>query len=536
MGAESLPKQAGHLGKIAREAEFFLRDQKDLSPERLIEDLQKQVEVYASDRQRLEELAELMRLAGEGEHVQALARDGQFAFAASPDSMTLTVTIDPPIAGGAAVTAQAITAELIKRGIRRGVDAQAIDEAVAEAAAGARVENRTIVRGKAPGAPVPERLQLFARPSHEDPPQGVTLEELNRDRQPVCLCREGDLVLSLTPARAGSPGFDALNRPIAPQLPPSTEVTVGSHVTRDEHNYYATAPGRVMFDGNRLEVRKVLLLDRDLTKEDGPINYDGEAHIRGGVRSGASLKASGDILVEGLVEDATIVSTGGSVRLLRGVTGRNRGSVTAAGDVTTRFAENAAVFAGQTLTVGVGAINSRLTAGISVLLVQGRGQCVGGVILAGQRVELRHLGSASEIPTEVSAGIGLEALKQMMDLDGKITEARERGEQAREMADKMQRLVGDPSKLPHEQLGTFVKLRQVQLAMEMKVRELQVQRNQLLDTAAGQSDDATIIIHQALMPGVTLRIGAVSMTNQQQQGRCAITRKPGQSGLVVSRI
>ncbi|MCD8491911.1 MAG: FapA family protein [Geovibrio sp.] len=58
----------------------------------------------------------------------------------------------------------------------------------------------------------------------------------------------------------------------------------------------------------------------------GNIVFNGVVHIRGDVLSGFSVKAEKDIMVEGIVQDATMVA-GGSIVIKTGIKGEVNNNV-----------------------------------------------------------------------------------------------------------------------------------------------------------------------------------------------------------------
>ena len=80
-----------------------------------------------------------------------------------------------------------------------------------------------------------------------------------------------------------------------------------------------------MFVSNQYEV------PADVGASTGDIDYDGSVVVKGNVLTGYTIKATGDIIVNGVVEGAKLV-TAGKIVLKRGIQGKGQASLEAGGD------------------------------------------------------------------------------------------------------------------------------------------------------------------------------------------------------------
>jgi len=519
--------------RLVREADAMLSG--DLDTEEIHRHLSELAEhgdtLTQEQRDQLDELARLMSADPENEDAAAvLSRPGSFSLTPGDDHMTLYLTVNPPMGGGEAVTFDQVHETLRGRGIVHGVDVEAIQKAVATACDHEQAENVPIVFGRLPQAGTPAKVQLYARRRADAEPEPIDLQQLSREEQGLLLCEPGDVVLKRIPPRPGRRGFDALGGLLEPPQMEDPRVEVGDNVEERGEAYLAAVAGVVRFDGQRLEVRRMLVIDRDLSGKSDPIQFDGEVHIRGGVRYGAHVRASGDIRIEGSVEAAAIESTQGDVILKHGVAGQNKALIKAAGDITTRFAENATLMANRSVIVQTGALHSRLVAGQSVFVSRGRGQVIGGAVMAGALVEVKQAGSPSGVHTELRVGLGLEVMHALARIDQKLQQLRTKRDEFCELADRLRRTVGDPANLKPEEKQVYLRLRQFQLSLETRIRNEQQQREELLTDAARQTD-GRIDILDTLMPRVVVTIGDAEEPITDTQRRVRITYDAAQQQL-----
>ena len=91
----------------------------------------------------------------------------------------------------------------------------------------------------------------------------------------------------------------------------------------------------IRLEDEELSVVNHVELD-EINMTTGNIFFDGSIHIRGNVSSGMMVKATGDIVIDGNIEAATI-ETEGSVMLRKGMNSSGNGRVKAGKDVVSRF-------------------------------------------------------------------------------------------------------------------------------------------------------------------------------------------------------
>ena len=286
--------------------------------------------------------------------------------------------------------------------------------------------------------------------------------------------------MQYVPPQPGEPGYTAMGEPLAPPEPNDLNPVAGKHVQRQGNQFIADVTGVALFEGESCEARKALILHKDVTKQSDPIDFDGDVQVKGAVRTGAKMRATGNITVEGNVEAAEIESTEGDVILRSGVAGRNIAIIRAARDVFARFTESTNVLAGRDITLQVGSLHSRLIAHRAVLAVQGKGHLGGGIVMAGEKVRVKQLGARGGVDTHVTVGLSEQTMKGLSENDKLAARARERREHCAELVGQIERAVGDPRKLSKKELQTYTKLRQLQVVCDVQLRKLAQRRRQLL--------------------------------------------------------
>ena len=474
------------------------------------------------ERSQLREVLQLLTAAEDVPIPVDLNAEGQFATQLSADRMFLLLSVRPPIADGRAVEARAVVDRLREMGLRRGVDMAAIHAAVKRAAAGETVDEVVIVKGAPPTPGRDGEVRFFARRRLDEALSPVSQATLESAQQAYWMCREGDRIGKIVAPQPGRPGYDAAGRPLPPPAVHAADVSVGRFVQRERDELIATASGVVRLDAGALTVVKTLVLQGDLTSRHGPIVFDGDVHVHGVVRAKASIRATGEIVVCGSVEAATVESTGGDVTLLRGIAGQGRGTVRAAGNITARFAEQASLCAGGDVHLQLGTMHSRVQAGGTISAVQGKGQLIGGTLIAGRSVTAKQLGAQGESQTQVIVGLSAQTLQQIDALGARRAEHLEKQAEVTELAEQMVRLVGDPQKLTPTEKVVYGRLRQVEVLCQRAVRRLDAEINALA-SAEDRQQQGTVRVYNELQPGVDISIGAAKLKNTQSRGPCTLS-------------
>jgi uncharacterized protein (DUF342 family) len=128
--------------------------------------------------------------------------------------------------------------------------------------------------------------------------------------------------------------------------------------------------------------------------------------VNGNVTAGFSVKAAGNIEINGTVEKADLDAEG-DIIVHQGITGRGSGFIRAGKSVWARFIENAVVDAGNMVVVSDGIINCRVDAYQSIVCYGKRAAIVGGRFRASEEINAKILGSPTG-SAETICEVGLD--------------------------------------------------------------------------------------------------------------------------------
>lgn len=215
---------------------------------------------------------------------------------------------------------------------------------------------------------------------------------------------QGDIICQIVEPTEGVPGRNIFNKVLPAKDGKKVTVPKGRNTTLSEDGtaLIATKPGHVEFDGRNFQVKPVMDIGKNVDYSTGNINFLGDIHIRGDVCSGFTVRAMGNITVDGVVEASTI-EAGGDLVVVKGVKGNNQAVVKACGSIYAKYLESTVVCAKEELQTDC-IINCNVYSDGQVQACSGRGIIIGGKIRAAGEVKANIIGSKSECLTSLVLG------------------------------------------------------------------------------------------------------------------------------------
>lgn len=176
----------------------------------------------------------------------------------------------------------------------------------------------------------------------------------------------------------------------------------------DENLLLAAISGLPVIYEQGAQVEQLLKLNQvDLSS--GHIRFRGSVEIKGDVRDGMQVIATGDIKIHGVV-DAAFIKADGHIEVLGGVIGHKdavylteKAALKAGCSIKARFAHEAVFQAGTEIIISNQVMHSSLTAGTFVE-VQGKGQIVGGEVKAVDLIKVNTTGAIAYSETRLEVG------------------------------------------------------------------------------------------------------------------------------------
>ncbi len=343
------------------------------------------------------------------------------------DRMAAFIRFYPPSNGGSMMSEREIRAELDREKITYGI----LDSVIEKLKNGRQYcTNIPIAKGLAPIMAKDTEIQYFFDTNPLAKPK--VLEDGSVDFHALnlfCPVSKGQLLAKLTPHDTGKPGIDVYGKTIPQNHPKIYKLRYGRNISisEDETRITSDVDGNVTFSDGTVFVSDTYSIAADVDASTGDLEYEGNVTIPGTVRTGFTVRAKGDIEVNGVVEGATLIA-GGNIVIKRGVQGMGKGVIRAGGAICAQFFESANVEAQGDVIAG-SMLHSHIKSGSKVVIRGKKGFIVGGEIICESYIETNSIGNKMETQTILKVGVKPELYEQIkllvpsvMELKAKVEE------------------------------------------------------------------------------------------------------------------
>lgn len=475
------------------------------------------------DHDALESAALALRTGQNVDAAVATRIDAQYKIEVSADKMSAWLTV-ASAHGGKSQNAHDAVAALATHRVREGVDAGAVEAALAECGQRKEVARGTLpVHGKdAVLGPLVEVNRQ--RHPHIDATGHVDLHDLGA----IPAVQAGEPVMRRYPPEPGLPGNNVFGESLPASAGRDAQFAVrlqGVINSPDDPDLLlAEIAGQPLLQRDGITVEPILRYD-SIDIATGNVDFPGSLVVRGDIRSGMKVRAGGDITVQGVIESAE-VSAGGDIRVLGGIIGHacaqhspqqpigqcDTARVSAHGNVWARYIENALVEAQQAVRVTESIVQSEVTA-LDQVVVGGKGQkgrILGGVVRATGLVSADYLGGDGAGPTRVMAGVN-PLLQRAME------EHRKRREGLLKQHDDVSKIVKLLKNHP-EKREIYEKARLTLKKLSEDIAE-ELEDEQVIEAEGKLAEHAKVVVGEAVAAGVTIVMGRRSVFVNEDSGR-----------------
>ena len=417
------------------------------------------------------------------------------------------VSFYPPSNGGKQLTKEEIIDALHHSRVNFGIDYKLIEEWVEH-----RIYNTkyVIARAKAPVQGRNGRVIYCFNTNMNGHPRLLedgTVDYHQLDN--IVHIEAGAKLAYLERSIPGTPGMSVTGVKVLPARVKEARMKHGRNivVSEDGATMYSEVSGHAYLVDGKVFVSNIYEVVADVDASTGDIEYDGDIHVAGTVRSGFTLKASGQIFVEGMVEGANLYAEG-PIIIQGGIQGMMKANIVSESNITVKYIENAVVRAGgDILTEAI--MHSRVSAGKKIRIDGKKGLLVGGEVHARESVEFKVAGSPMGAFTAIEVGLDPDTVKEYRSLQQQICELE------KESTKLIQVMSAYRTKISKGQAINPKQALQIRQIAE-RLKELEKQRGPLLDASEelGEeillSKEGKVIVQDKVYAGVKIDIaGAV---------------------------
>lgn len=434
--------------------------------------------------------------------------------------MQASVFIDPPLGEGKDITYEELEKQIkqnkITYGVKWGEVQRIIDEKI--------YHTQVVV---AEGKPVVDGINgkitdLFPRE------RKITFKEREdgtinfKEMDLVVNIGAGDPICQIQPPIPGEEGMNIYGVVVRPRqglapIPPRGDNT---QISEDGLAMVAAINGSLVFRKEKFCVDSVFIVQENVDNSTGNINFKGDVVVKGTVQEGFSVRSEGNVHVQGIVEGASI-NANGSITLEKGINGMGHGTLTAGGDITSKYMENCSICAGGNI-IAESLINCTTEADGDITVSGQQGRIAGGKITAFGSIKTVNIGSRSAVQTMITLGVTPSILKEKNKLDEELKAQHQQNEEMNknllylERSDRLGQVNTD------ERRAALSALRLKVPMMAMREARLK-QKKEQMEQEIQKTRECTLTC-QNLLPPVKIVIGNAVLTIQEERHNCRIYR------------
>ena len=243
--------------------------------------------------------------------------------------------------------------------------------------------------------------------------------------------QENQEILKFFPAVKPEDGYDVFAEKV-----PASKINKGGYKkgenlvpsASDPNIFISNITGCINVHNDKVSVLPIAVINGDVNLETGNIVFHGSVRVTGSVLPGFKIQADSDIIVENYVEDAQLIA-GGDIVIKQGVVGKEAVKLTASGNVSAKFMQNAKVEAGKSVIVDDSIINCDILSYNTVEVKGKSGKIIGGKISALYEVKAHTIGTINETLTNITVGKNFILDDEMSIKRNEITTAKQKVEE-----------------------------------------------------------------------------------------------------------
>ncbi len=442
----------------------------------------------------------------------------------SQDRMEAYGRFYPPSLGGSELTYNEIINDLVKAGVKYGVVEENINKFL---------ETKSYYSDILLAKATPCQMGTNAKITYYFNTDLTKKPKMNEDGtvdfhqlDTISRVRRNELLASLEPAVPGRPGINVCGSVIMPPKVNHLILRHGNkiHLSEDKLKMYSDVDGHASLVDDKVFVSDSYEVPADVDASTGDISYDGNVVVKGSVRTGYQIIASGDIEVEGVVEGAVLVA-GGQIVLKRGVQGMNKGVLRAQSNVVAKFIENATVEAGGYVSTEA-ILHSKVSAKGDIIAGGRKGFITGGEIRSGTMISVKTAGSTMGTNTLLEVGVDPQIIEEYHKLEKELPTLGQEIERLNQNLTLYLKKIKSGEKLSADKLLLVKTMSVNKEQLEKKKEEIEEQINKLQQNM-DEHVTGSINVSDTIYPGCKLIIAGVVYFIRKETVHCTLVRYQG---------
>ncbi len=487
------------------------------------------LDVRGLEEYNKKELSNILASSEEGE-----VYVGEWAGTSISESMEINITLDkmravcrfyPPSAGGHLLNSREITESLKLHKIKFGINQQEIIKFTLNRQ---YCQDYLFAAGQNPIHGKDAKIEYFFNTNQNLQPRRnedgtVDYKDLNT----ISHIQKGDLLARLTREDPGKPGKNLYGDEINPRTVKTAKLEFGKNIriNGDLTEIYSEVTGHAALVNGKVFVSNVFDVPADVDNSTGNIIYEGSVNVHGNVKAGFSVRAQGDIIVDGVVESAYLEADG-QIIVKSGIHGMRQGVLKAGTNVMAKFIENATVRAGGYIEAEI-ILNSDISAGQRIV-VQGRKALInGGVLRAYSYIEAVNIGTAMGTPTELEAGVEPAKKEHYIELRKEVETRSKDLEDVKLIVSTYGAKIAKGERLPADKMKYAQKMAAEYQEKKAELEPLKAELHRL-GMEMRELSHSYITASGTVYPGVSISISDVSLNIKSEISRRKFKKQDGE--------
>lgn len=338
-------------------------------------------------------------------------RDASVHLQISDDSMAAWLYILPPSGSGAGVTPAMVQSALKERKVCFGI----LEDKVRQIQEDPPYNQPVLIARGLPAKNGVDTVitdhfkRIITQEFIEDARGNIDFKQLNNIQQ----IKAGDVICDIMSAVPGEQGKNVLGGTV-PYKVAGKDARIpkgpGTSLSKDKTQLVADMDGHLLFKADVFRIEPILKITSDVDTATGNLDFNGDISIKGDVRNGFSVKATGSVFIRGSVEGA-VIEAGKDIEISSGVTGNGRAVLTAGGSVKCKYLEHCTVCALGDI-VAESLVLCHVQSNHTVKISSGIGAIIGGHIVAANAIIAKSIGSKARHTTTLILGTPFKAVEE----------------------------------------------------------------------------------------------------------------------------
>ncbi len=439
----------------------------------------------------------------------------------SPDQMQAIGRFYPPSEGGSLMDRTQIINDLVRNGVKYGVVEANISNFLEKRMYFTDIvlaEATPCIQGKSAQITYHFNTDLSKKPTIKEDGT-VDFHKLENISHVNC----GDLLATLDPAVPGRPGITVCGNVIQPNKVIHKILRHGKkiHLSEDGLQMFSEVDGHATLVDDKVLVSDSYEVAADVDVSTGDINYYGNVVVKGSVRTGFRITASGDIIVNGIVEGAYL-QAGGQIILKCGIQGMNKGELRANGNIVAKFIENATVSTGGFLSTEA-IMQSNVSAKGDVIVGGKKGYINGGQIRSGTMISVKTAGSPMGTTMLLEVGADPALMEEYHKLEKELPVIYKEIERLNQNLLLYLKKIKNGEKLPPDKLLLVKNMTNEKKLMDEK-RDKTLERLDFLQEFIDNNSNGIVKVSDTVYPGCKIVIAGIVYYVRKESVRCMFKR------------